>query len=180
MDIINLQNLNLYYNYDSRFKTIVVCLYFCFPVNEKYIPELSIISGMLQKTSKKYPTEESFAYYLKSIYDTSFSVSSQTTGKVQSVRVAVSFINPLFIKEDINILEKAIEFFFDTLLNPNFNEDNLQVEKDILVQYHQNLYNNKTKYASMKFNNEMYKNEMQSINHYGTIESVNAVMISFL
>ena len=180
MDIINLQNLNLYYNYDSRFKTIVVCLYFCFPVNEKYIPELSIISGMLQKTSKKYPTEESFAYYLKSIYDTSFSVSSQTTGKVQSVRVAVSFINPLFIKEDINILEKAIEFFFDTLLNPNFNEDNLQVEKDILVQYHQNLYNNKTKYASMKFNNEMYKNEMQSINHYGTIESVNAVTIESL
>ena len=51
MDIINLQNLNLYYNYDSRFKTISVCLYFYFPVDEKYIPEIAMISQMLQKTS---------------------------------------------------------------------------------------------------------------------------------
>ena len=70
MDIINLQNLNLYYNYDSRFKTIAVCLYFYFPIEEKYIPETLMLAQMLQKTSKRYPTEESFAYHLKSIYET--------------------------------------------------------------------------------------------------------------
>ena len=152
MDIINLQNLNLYYNYDSRFKTISVCLYFYFPINEKHIPELAMISQMLQKTSKKYPTEEEFAYYLKSIYDASFSISSARTGKMQSLRVAVSFINPKYIKEDINITEKAISFLFDTLLNPNFNDESLQLEKNILLQFHQNIYNNKSKYASSRFN----------------------------
>ena len=177
MDIINLQNLNLYYNYDSRFKTISVCLYFYFPINEKHIPELAMISQMLQKTSKKYPTEEEFAYYLKSIYDASFSISSARTGKMQSLRVAVSFINPKYIKEDINITEKAISFLFDTLLNPNFNDESLQLEKNILLQFHQNIYNNKSKYASSRFNNEMYKNEVDNISPNGTVESVNNVTL---
>lgn len=175
MDIINLQNLNLYYNYDSRFKTISVCLYFSLPIDEKYIPELSMLSQMLQKTSKKYPTEEEFAYYLKSIYDTSFAVSSSRIGKVQTMRVSVSFINPKYITEDINIVEKAINFLFDTLLNPNFTEENLDLEKNILIQFHHNTYNNKSKYASKRFNDEMYKNEIQSIDPNGTIESVNNV-----
>lgn len=177
MDIINLQNLNLYYNYDSRFKTINVCLYFSFPINEKYIPELSMLTQMMQKTSKKYPTEEGFAYYLKSIYDTSFSIISSRIGKVQSLRVSVSFINPKFIKEDINIVEKAINFLYETLLYPNFSVDNLELEKNILTQFHNNTYNNKAKYASFRFNEEMYKNEVQSINANGTIESVNNVSI---
>lgn len=177
MDIINLQNLNLYYNYDSRFKTITVCLYFYFPVYEKYIPEISMISGMLQKTSKRYPTEEGFAYYLKSIYDGAFSISSARTGKMQSLRVSISFINPKYIVEDINILEKSIFFLFDTLLNPSFTLEKLKLEKDILLQYHQNIYNNKSKYASLKFNQEMYKNEIQSIDPNGTIESVNNVTL---
>ena len=176
MDIINLQNLNLYYNYDSRFKTISVCLYFYFPINEKHIPELAMISQMLQKTSKKYQTEEEFAYYLKSIYDASFSISSARTGKMQSLRVAVSFINPKYIKEDINITEKAISFLFDTLLNPNFNDESLQLEKNILLQFHQNIYN-KSKYASSRFNNEMYKNEVDNISPNGTVESVNNVTL---
>lgn len=177
MDIINLQNLNLYYNYDSRFKTISVCLYFSFPINEKYIPELSMLSQMLQKTSKKYPTEEEFAYYLKSIYDTSFGISSSRIGKVQTLRVSVSFINPKYITEDVNIIEKAINLLFETLLNPNFNEENLELEKNILIQFHHNTYNNKSKYASKRFNDEMYKNEVQSINPNGTIESVNNVTL---
>ena len=180
MDIINLQNINLYYNYDSRFKTISVCLYFYFPINEKYIPELSMISQMMQKTSKSFPTEESFAYYLKSIYDLSFSISSSITGKMQSMRVSVSFINPKYIVEKINIIEKSIEFLFDALLNPNFNENNLKLEKDILIHFHQNLYNNKTKYAAKRFNDEMYKNEVQSIDQNGTIESVNGVTVESL
>ena len=177
MDIINLQNLNLYYNYDSRFKTICVCLYFSFPINEKYIPELAILTQLMQKTSKKYPTEEEFAYYLKSIYDTSFSISSSRIGKVQSLRVSVSFINPKYIKEDINIVEKAINFLYESLLDPNFSIDNLELEKNILTQFHNNTYNNKAKYASFRFTEEMYKNEVQSINANGTIESVNNVTI---
>ena len=175
MDIIDLQNLNLYYNYDSRFKTISVCLYFYFPINEKYIPELAMISQMMQKTSKSYPTEESFGYYLKSIYDTSYNMSSTRTGKMQSLRVSVSFINPKYITEEINITEKAIHFLFDTLLNPNFTEDNLQLEKDMLLQFHQNVYNNKAKYAALRFYDEMYKGEVDAINSNGTVETVNNV-----
>ena len=136
-----------------------------------------MISQMLQKTSKKYPTEEEFAYYLKSSYDASFSISSARTGKMQSLRVAVSFINPKYIKEDINITEKAISFLFDTLLNPNFNDESLQLEKNILLQFHQNIYNNKSKYASSRFNNEMYKNEVDNISPNGTVESVNNVTL---
>ena len=83
MDIINLQNLNLYYNYDSRFKTIAVCLYFYFPIEEKYIPETLMLAQMLQKTSKRFPTEESFAYHLKSIYDGAFNITSSRTGKMK-------------------------------------------------------------------------------------------------
>lgn len=177
MDIINLQNLNLYYNYDSRFKTIAVCLYFYFPIEEKYIPETLMLSQMLQKTSKRFPTEESFAYHLKSIYDGAFNITSSRTGKMQSIRVSISFINPKYIIEDINILEKSIFFLFDTLLNPNFNEENLQLEKDILIQYHQNIYNNKTKYASRQFYNAMYDGEIESVDSAGTIESVKKVTL---
>lgn len=177
MDIINLQNLNLYYNYDSRFKTIAVCLYFYFPIEGKYIPETLMLSQMLQKTSKRFPTEESFAYYLKSIYDGAFNITSSRTGKMQSIRVSISFINPKYIIEDINILEKSIFFLFDTLLNPNFNEENLQLEKDILIQYHQNIYNNKTKYASRQFYSSMYHEEIESIDSAGTIESVKNVTL---
>ncbi len=177
MDIINIQNHDLYYNYDSRFKTISVCLYFYFPINEKYIPEIAMMSQMMQKTSLSYPTEESFAYYLKSIYDGSFVISSSRTGKMQSVRVSMSFVNPKYLNADINVLEKSIKFLFDTILNPDFTKDKLKLEKEILIQYHQNIYNNKSKFAALNFNNVMYEGEVETINQYGNIDLVEKVTI---
>ena len=177
MKKINLQNLDLYYNYDSRFKTVAVCIYFYFPFDEKYIPSLSMLCQMLQKTSKKYPTEEEYAYYLKSIYDASFSISHSRCGKMQSLRVSISFVNPKYIIEDIDIVKESIACMFDTLLNPNLCEENLELEKDILKQFHLNTYNNKTKYAAMRFTNAMYANEIQSISSYGTYDQVDLVTL---
>ena len=177
MEKINIQNLDLYYNYDSRFKTVAVCFYFYFPFDEKYVPSLSMLCQMLQKTSKKYPTEEEFAYYLKSLYDASFSITHSRCGKMQSLRVSVSFVNPKYIKEKIDIIKESISCLFDSFLNPNFTLENLELEKDILKQFHQNTYNNKTKYAAMRFTNEMYSGEIQNISSYGTYDQVDLVTL---
>lgn len=177
MDKINIQNLDLYYNYDERFKTINLCIFFNIPLEEKFIPEIVIIKNLLQKTSKKYPTEELQEYYSKSIYSTNFSVSISQKGKVLFFDATVSFINPKYIEEDINIVQEAVAYLFNNLLHPDFNEEKLELEKQLLRQHHQNLYNNKNKYASSQFNNYMFNGETENINLNGSLELVDKVTL---
>jgi hypothetical protein len=50
MDKYIIQNLDFYYHFDERFKTVNLCIFFNMPLNEKYIPELVIIKNLIQKT----------------------------------------------------------------------------------------------------------------------------------
>ena len=70
-----------------------------------------------------------------------------------------------------------MQSLFDSFLNPNFTLENLELEKDILKQFHQNTYNNKTKYAAMRFTNTMYSGEIQNISSYGTYDQVDLVTL---
>ena len=178
MDKYIIQNLDFYYHFDERFKTVNLCIFFNMPLNEKYIPELVIIKNLIQKTSKLYKTESEQEYFSKSIYSTNFSATITRKAKVLFFDVTVSFINPKYITENIDIVKEAVRYLFNNLLNTDFTEEKLELEKQLLRQAHLNLYNNKNKYAGVQFTNHMFEGETESINLNGTLESVDKVTLA--
>ncbi len=180
MKKINIQNLDLYFNHDERFKTISLAIYFYLPFNVKYLAENAILTQLIQKTNKIYENEVDFSYQLRSMYDMSFSATSTIIGKVQVFRLSISFVNPKYINEEIDIIHEATTFLFNSLFKPSFTKEKLTLEKQIFIKSFESIYNNKTKYAIKRFNEIMFKNEIEQLNQNGDTNTIKKVTLKSL
>lgn len=180
MEKINIQNLDLYFNHDERFKTVSLAIYFYLPFEKKYLAENAIITQLIQKTNQIYDNEVDFSYQLRSMYDMSFSATSTIIGKVQVFRLSVSFVNPKYISDNIDIIHEASLFLFNALFKPSFTKEKLDLEKQIFIKSFESIYNNKTKYAIKRFNEIMFKDEIERLNQNGDDETIKKVTIKSL
>lgn len=180
MEKIKIQNLDLYFNHDQRFKTISLAIYFYLPFNQTYIAENAIITQLIQKTNQIYDNEVDFAYQLHRMYDMSFSATSNIIGKVQVFRLSVSFINPKYITENIDLMNEAMAFLFNAIFKPSFTQNKLDVEKQMFIKSFESIYNNKSKYAIKRFYEIMFKNEIEQLNQNGDEEKIKKVTLSSL
>lgn len=175
MKRINLQNLDLYFNHDKRFKTSSITIYFYYPFNVDYIAETAILRQLIQKTNGLYPTEEEFSYKLKSVYDMNFSVGYTRIASSSTFRFSISFLNPKYITENLDIIKEAVDFLMTSLFNPSFKEENIELEKAMFIKSLDSIYNNKTKYAIKKFTEILFKDELDRYNMNGDYESIEKV-----
>lgn len=161
MDKINIKNLALYYNYDKRFKTSLLSFYFYFPYDHENLLELIVCKQLIQKTNALYKNEVDFNYKLKSLYDMRISSATMVSGAACAFRISVSFVNPLYIKEDIDIIDEAINFLYNTIFNVDFTNEKVELEKNLLLKNLESSYNNKTRYAIKRFKEILYSDPLE-------------------
>lgn len=155
-----MEGYTLYLIPNKKFKTFSVGAYFIRPLEEEGLVESSILSNMLMKYNQEFPSEKTLSQYLENLYGMTLYSSLARNGLTNTISVVISSINDQYLdKKNENLFKKAIELLDTSIRKPFFDEDLFKIEKELLIEDIERVYNNKQQYATLRFIDIMYPNE---------------------
>lgn len=163
----------------DKFKTITFLVVFFGEFNQENATKRSLLTGLMNSTTKNYSTKNAFVNKLFDLYDASAFVSSYPIYKTNLTMFGLSIVNPKFV-EDNNLLKESFDFFKEVIFNPNidvngFNLNEFNENKRKLRDNINNIYNNKTAYAYNRLLEEMGPEEIISVSSLGTIDNLDKI-----
>lgn len=163
---IEMNGYTLYLIPNNKFKTFTVGTYFIRPLEENGLVESSILSNMFMKYNQDFPSERILSQYLESLYGMSLYSNLSRNGLTNTISVVINSINDQYLENTndqnvnkLNLLDKAVELLYTTITKPYFNEDLFKIEKELLLEDIERVYNNKQQYATLRFIDIMYSSE---------------------
>lgn len=117
----------------DRFKTSRIEVVFRMPIKENNLGIYSFLAGMLNESSKKYPTRRLLAIKCEDLYKTYYYCSTIKVGNVLNIIFSVNFINPDLIDE-ASYLEDIINFLFEMIMHPNVTNEEFDIESFNIVK----------------------------------------------
>lgn len=163
----------------SKFKTISIKVVFKTALTKENITSRSLLSRVLERNSKDYPTQSELSKALSNLYGASFGTSVSRKGHIHTLSLNMRIVNDQFISHD-QLTNEAIDFMKSVLLKPNisgdafdsktFNREKLNLKDDI-----ESIYDNKRLYAKRAMLKEYFTDEKQSISLNGDLETLNLI-----
>ncbi len=176
MEKRKINNIDCYFHYDNRFKTICLKLHFLSPYINKDNAAKTLLLRLLFKTNKKYPREDILNYKLEELYESSLYNSRSLIGCMEHTTMELYFLNPEYFNDD-NYLDECLKIFEECIFNPNFTEELLEIEKKAVIKAIDDIYNNKSRYAVMRFYEIMFADEELGIKLYGNKDEIMKVTL---
>lgn len=164
----------------DKFKTNLISVSFQSEINRKTVTERSLLPYVLRSATEKYPSKKEINAYLESLYGASLSTTVEKRGKTHNVKFYLSLANEKFIGNREPLLEEGVELLKEVILNPlivngAFKEQVVEVEKRLLKEYIESIYDDKVSYALQKLVENMCKGEVFSTNSIGYVEDLNRI-----
>ena len=176
---IEMNGYTLYHIPNKKFKTFTIGAYFFRPLDKKGLVENSILSNILMKYNQKYPSEQKFSHHLEDLYGMSLYVGFSRIGLVNNMNFIIRSINDKFLENcEENLFQEAVDLLNDAINLPYFNEEYFALEKSLLIEDIERVYDNKNQYATLKFVDIMYPNETCKFYVIGDID-LNTVKTAF-
>lgn len=177
---LTINNENIYFEQTDKYKTITIGVMMFTPFKKEYLAEKTLLSSMMIKVNSEFPNEQEFNIHCQELYDMGISMRSGRVGRMGVVSLSLTVVNPLYLKEKVDLLEETVNLMKTILLKPHFTSELLEQEKRLLINELEGVYNNKNQYASQQFVKTMFKNELLSIKTTGEIEDIKNVTIDSL
>ena len=164
----------------DKFKTNLISVSFQSEINRKTVTERSLLPYVLRSATEKYPSKKEINAYLESLYGASLSTTVEKRGKTHNVKFYLSLANEKFLGNREPLLEEGVELLKEVILNPlivngAFKEQVVEVEKRLLKEYIESIYDDKVSYALQKLVENMCKGEMFSTNSIGYVDDLNHI-----
>lgn len=174
----------------NKFKTVNVGVIFEDKMSDKDITCDRLLIKLLTTKTKEHSTIKEFKNYLKDLYDTSVSCTSNTMGETYSFCVYTNAINKKFALHKENLLESQFKVLNEVLKKPFITSNGFDNDyfKETKSDYKQNLLNmnNYKEYAILKEVNKIigkdnklivisegYLNELNNINNEDIFKKYN-------
>ena len=116
----------------DKFKTVNIRTIFKRKTVKEEITKRNMLSDILLRSSKKYPTERSIAIECEELYDLYINSNITLSGLYNLLIFDIAFLNSKYTED--NIADKSIEFLSEILFNPNvenneFNKEAFEISK---------------------------------------------------
>lgn len=177
---LKIGNEIVYYQKSNKFKNIILGIYMAAPFDLKYKMEWPILARLLDKTNGLYKTEEEYQNYCYDNYGLSISVDTYFLGKSYIFCYYVNFVNPKYLPEDIDLMKEAFSLLENTITNPDFTVEKLEVEKYNIKNSILNLQNNKQRYAFQEYMKLLCQGSITEHVLNKSIEELNKVTLDTL
>lgn len=176
------------YEYDSyriftiqtdQFKNVHMEVVFQGTAKESKLTEYSFLSEIISFSSLKYPTRRDFVIRLEELYNAYFYGVTSKVGNSLLNNFIFDFLDPNYVSES-NYLEECISFVFDTILNPNCNQNgfdykSFQIIKSRLKSDIESIKENPVNYSLRRSLQEMYPDSISSKSILGNIEELESI-----
>ncbi len=163
----------------DQFKTAVMSLSVCVPLDE-HAAANALLIRLLARTNKKHPTTLDMNRALASLYGATITPVVEKQGETQVLRLLLSALDDRFTLDKESVCESCMRMLFDCFFDPDvtpdgFKEENITLEKRLLIEKIDAERDEKRIYARERLVEEMCKNEAYGRSKYGTKEEIRAL-----
>ena len=171
-----INDIPVYFSKTEKFKTINLQIIFLNEFNEFLATRLSLLSRLLNNSTKKYNTKKKIVNKLFDLYDANVSVFSYPSYKTSLTVFSLEIVNEKNIN-DKTLINEAFLFLKEVIFNPNiswgsFNEKEFFEEKRRLKESIEKIYDNKNRYSIKKLIQNMCQGEISSVSSLGNLEEL--------
>ena len=163
---------------ESKFKTNLISVYIQRELDRKEVTKNALLPGILKSGCNKYKTLGQLTDREEELYGSYLHAGASKRGESQVLGFSILSVNEKYLDE--KILGQCIEFLNEIINNPlvidgGFNEEYLNIEKEILKDSIMSIINDKGNYAMKRTNEIMFEGEPYSINGKGYIEDLDTI-----
>ena len=163
---------------ESKFKTNLISVYIQRKLDRNEVTKNALLPGILKSGCNKYKTLGQLTDREEELYVSYLHAGASKRGESQVLGFSILSVNEKYLDE--KILGQCIEFLNEIINNPlvidgGFNEEYLNIEKEILKDSIMSIINDKGNYAMKRTNEIMFEGEPYSINGKGYIEDLDTI-----
>ena len=163
---------------ESKFKTNLISVYIQRKLDRNEVTKNALLPGILKSGCNKYKTLGQLTDREEELYGSYLHAGASKRGESQVLGFSILSVNEKYLDE--KILGHCIEFLNEIINNPlvidgGFNEEYLNIEKEILKDSIMSIINDKGNYAMKRTNEIMFEGEPYSINGKGYIEDLDNI-----
>lgn len=156
----------------DKFKTNLISVSFQSEINRDTVTKRSLLPYVLRGATEKYPSKKALNTYLESLYGASLSTTVEKRGKTHNIKFYLSLANEKFLGHQEPLLEEGVALLKEVILKPllvdgAFKEQVVDIEKRLLKEYIESIYDDKVSYSLQKLVENMCQDETFSINSIG-------------
>jgi len=162
-----------------KFKTCRLNISLAMPLDENAAAN-AILPYIFQRRCAKYPDTLTFNRHLDELYGATVSAGVLRRGEAQILSFSITAIDDRFALDNDKVSLQCAELLADLIFNPitdgdTFPLDIIEQEKHLLIESIENEMNDKRRFAQMRCESIMFKNEVYGLNRLGTVEGVKAL-----
>ena len=160
-----------------KFKTTVIKVSFKAPLDRNTITSRILLANVLRNSTKNYPTKKELNAHLENLYGAHLSSSVNKQGQAHTIKFYLSIANEKFLADASGLLESGIDALNEMICNPlikenAFSQYAIELEKRLLKEDIESIYDDKTSYAVKKLVAHMCQDEKFGVNSEGYIEDL--------
>ena len=174
------KGINLHLIKTKSFKTDLISIFITTPLKRENVTKNAILPMILRKGSKNLKTIEEINKSLEEMYGAEFNCGVDKTGDNQVLKFYLETIDNKYLPNEEDLISKGIntllEIVFEPIMENNaFKEEFVKAEKEKLKIIIEGKKDNKTKYAMLRCQEEMYKDKPFGLYKYGYIEDIDSL-----
>ena len=164
----------------DKFKTNLISVSFQSEIERDSVTKRSLLPYVMRSATKKYPSKKELNTYLETLYGGSLSATVEKRGKTHNIKFYLSLANEKFLSHSEDLLEQGIVLLKEVILHPcfvdgAFKDQVVEVEKRLLKEYIESIYDDKVSYSLQKLVEIMCKDESFSITSIGYVEDLEKI-----
>lgn len=163
----------------EHFKTNVMSVHIVLPL-ESDMEANALLCYMLRRRCAKYPTMTALNRRLAELYGASLACGVSKTGDSQDICFRIVSVSDRFALSDEGISKNCTELLLDVLFEPklengNFAEEDIELEKRLLIEKIDSEFSEKRIYAKDRLVEEMFKGENYGKGRFGCRDEIRNV-----
>ena len=164
----------------KKFKTTIIKMSFKSELNRENITSRVLLPSVLRNSTMKFPSKKELNAHLENLYGASLSAGGSKQGKGHVISFYVSIANEKFLHDAPNLLEEGMQLLEEVIFNPlvtdgAFNSEKVSLEKRLLKEDIEAIYDDKTSYALKKLIENMCENEAYGVQSSGYIDDLPSI-----
>jgi predicted Zn-dependent peptidase len=172
--------VDLYVHRTTKFKTTNVYLYLHTPLQADTVTANTLLSMVLGRGSRQYPSTADLTRHLEDLYGAGFGTDVMRRGETHSILLRLDVANERYLPGGESLLPQGLQTLFGILLDPltvgsGLKPEYVDQERTNLRQAIESLINDKRRYAMFRCTEEMCQGEPFALGRLGRAEVLDSL-----
>lgn len=164
----------------EKFKTTLIKVTFKAKLQRDTVTARLLLANVLRNSSKHFESKKALSAHLEELYGAALSVSARKQGKLHTITFYMQVVNEKFLKAAPPLFGDALKVLGEVAFNPRiendiFNEQVVTLEKRLLKEDIESIYDDKTSYALKKMVASMCASENYGVSGDGYISDLDHI-----